>query len=347
MKKRAAMQRNQIVIYENTSRMAGRSKIGPRIFVLAVIVLAMIVIMGVLARYDYEWTIWLNQHRVEWLDEFMGRTLFEGGGYGGVDTTSLFVAAVFFLYFYAWLKPGSQRLERWRPYLGFIMSTGFTCSFLMVHSLKWVVGRARPGLVFTKALAYSEWHEFGPRSVTEGILGGSLPSGHTATVLCFLTLAYILLASPDRSTLRRTAGLIWGFISIAYCLLMALGRIMASAHWLADCMFSILVGWLILHILYFWVLRVPVQALHYRRYGTHADTPKLWELRLCWLIFLVTLGGTATAIGIRSFWELPFHWMAALVPPGIFLVVFFGRRLGAFHKRVFEHYPSSEQTLIS
>jgi membrane-associated phospholipid phosphatase len=188
------MQRNEIIRSENTSRMAGRSKIPPRNLVLGVLVLAMIVIMAVLARYDYEWTIWLNQHRVEWLDEFMGRTLFEGEGFGGGDGAMLFLAAAFFLYFYAWLRPGSQRLERWRPYLGFILSTGFTCGFLMVHGLKLAQGRARPGLVFTKVLAYSEWYEFGRHFVTEGLYGGSLPSGHTAIVLSFLTLAYILLA---------------------------------------------------------------------------------------------------------------------------------------------------------
>jgi membrane-associated phospholipid phosphatase len=322
----------------NAAQMELLPKNSVRIFVLCVIVLTMVIIMGLLARYDYDWTMRLHKHRVEWLEEFMGRTLFEGEGYGGSDSGILFIAAVFFLYLYTIRKPRPVVLDRLRPYLGFGVSAGFVCSLFMVHSLKWVMGRARPGLVLMDKLAYSEWYEFGPHFVTQGIYRGSFPSGHTAAVLLFLSISYVLLAPPGPSVPRRIMGIIWGLFSVTYCVLMAIARAMALSHWLGDCMFSILMGWTIMHILYFWVLRVPDQILYHNQYGRHPEVPKLWELRLCWLILLPTLGGMALAIGIRSLWEQPLPWLAVLIPAGIFMILFFGRRLRLFHKKIFMMY---------
>ena len=302
------------------------------------ILIAMIVIMGVLAVYDYQWTIWLNDHRVAWLGEFMGRTIFEGEGFGGGDAAVLFMAAALCLYIFAWANPGHKRLEEWRPYLGFITSAGFICGLFMVHSLKWVMGRARPGLVFTGGLAYSEWYEFGPHFVTEGMYRGSFPSGHTAAVLVFLTPAYIFLASPEQSRLRRVAGLTWGFLSLSYAVLMAIARTMILSHWLSDCVFSIFFGWVIIHILYFWVLRVPDQETHYRHQGIHTTSPKFWELRLCLLLSPVILGGMAMVIGARSLWEYSALWLGVLIPAGLFMVAFFWKKLQGLHKKVFGRY---------
>ena len=338
MRRKAEIRRNAPIISKESSQIGFRSHLRPRTLVFFAILIAMIVIMGVLAVYDYQWTIWLNHHRVEWLDEFMGRTIFEGEGFGGGDAAVLFMAAALCFYIFAWVNPGHKRLEQWRPYLGFITSAGFICGLFMVHSLKWVMGRARPGLVFTGGLAYSEWYRFGPHFVTEGIYRGSFPSGHTAAVLLFLTPAYIFLASPDQSRPRRAAGLIWGFLSLSYSVLMAIARTMTLSHWLSDCVFSIFFGWVIIHILYFWVLRVPDQDTHYRHQGILITTPKFWELRLCLLLSPVILGGMAMVIGGRSLYEYSVPWLGVLIPAGVFTGIFFWKRLHGLHKRVFGRY---------
>ena len=309
-----------------------------RFYLLGLILLVLAMAMTAVTGNDYAWTVWLHQHRIRWIDDFLGRTIFEGEGFGGSDIAIIFMAVAVILYILAWQKPGHQRLQAWRPHLGFIVGSGLVCSIYMVHSLKWVMGRARPRLVFKKGLAFTEWFEFGPHYVTEGVYRGSFPSGHTASVLVLLTLAYILAAGQSRRHAQRAIGLMWGGVSIAYCLFMALGRTMALGHWLSDCLFSIFMGWALMHTLYYWVLRVPVQERYFLDRQKHTATPKLWELRVCIHILLLVLGIMAVAIGMRAFWEQPLPWLAGLILPGCWLVWYFGKRLIQFQKRVFEAY---------
>ena len=311
---------------------------GYRLFVLGLILLALVVTMTLLTGNDYAWTVWLHQHRIPWIDDFLGRTVFEGEGLGGSDFAILFLAMAVVLYIHAWRKPDHQKLKAWRPYLGFIVSSGLVSSVYMVHSLKWVMGRARPRMVIKKGMAFTEWFEFGPHYVTEGIYRGSFPSGHTAAVLSLLTLAYVLAAGPSRSVAQRTVGLMWGGVSIAYCFFMAIGRSMSLGHWLSDCLFSIFMGWALMHILYYRVLKVPLQMRYFLDHQHHAATPKVWELRACIHILLIVLGAMAVAIGMRAFWEQSFPWLAALMVPGGWMVWFFGRQLNRFLKRVFTAY---------
>ena len=311
---------------------------GFRLYVLGLILLALAAAMIAVTGNDYAWTIWLHQHRIQWIDDFLGRTLFEGEGIGGSDFAIIFLAVVVVLYIHAWRKPDIRKLQAWRPYLGFIVSSGLVCSVYMVHSLKWVMGRARPRLVIKKGMAFTEWFEFGPHYVTEGIYRGSFPSGHTAAVLSLLTLAYALVACHSRNMTQRAAGVMWGSASIAYCFFMAIGRSMSLGHWLSDCLFSIFMGWTLMHVLYYWILKVPLQVQYYLDRHTHAATPTFWELKTCIYILLVVLGGMAVAIGMRAFEEQSFPWLAVLILPGGWLVWYFGRRLLRFLNRVFAAY---------
>ena len=160
--------------------------------------------MFLLVPVDYEWTIFLRQHRIAWFDRWMAQSLFEGESLGGGDPVIFFLFFVALAYFAAWKKGPASRFYAWRPHLGFILVTAMTTSVMMVHSLKWVVGRARPSYVVKGLLPYTGWFEFGPHFITEGTYRGSLPSGHTAQVFILMTVAYILLLTPSRFKYQRS-----------------------------------------------------------------------------------------------------------------------------------------------
>jgi membrane-associated PAP2 superfamily phosphatase len=292
---------------------------------LLVILFLMIVIMSGIARFDFRWTLALNAGKFEALADFMSRTLFEGEGFGGGDPAILFLAVVAVAYLWVWKVKPPQRSGVWRPWLGFILGTAPVSALYIIHSLKWVMGRARPREVMRQSLVYTDWYEIGPHYITEGIYRGSFPSGHTASVLLLLTLAYLMAGDRRNRRGLRYAGWAWGALVLAYCLTMAVSRSMTMSHWIADSLFTILAGWLVMHCMYFWVLRLPGQIDYYRSTGRHPELPKLWELRLGWHLFLVASGLTLIGLGLRAYWEQAVPWLAALIVPGALLLVFGSR----------------------
>jgi hypothetical protein len=146
----------------------------------------------------------------------------------------------------------------------------------------------------------------------------------------------------------RIGGIVWGGLVAAFCVLMAVSRCMTMSHWVGDCAFSFLAGLILMHILYFWVLKVPLQVQHFRVCGTHAVSPKLWELRLCALAFPVAIGFLCIGFGVRSFWEQPVPWLACLLVPGIALAAYFSHKAIRLHGSVIACYSSGcERTPIS
>jgi uncharacterized membrane protein AbrB (regulator of aidB expression) len=90
--------------------------------------------------------------------------------------------------------------------------------------------------------------------------------------------------------------------------------------------------------MYFWILKVPEQMQYYQSHHAHPELPSLWEMRLCWRLFLVTVGVFAIGIGLRAFWMQPVPWLAFLMAPGAVMVWYFGRKTLALHKAVFATY---------
>lgn len=298
------------------------------------LLLALIAAMLVITPRDYAWTLSIGHHRIHWFSNLMGQTLFEGQPPGGPDIATLFIAGSFILYLLAWLRPRWTRLLRLRPYLGFIVCSGFICAIYMVHGLKIAIGRARPYQVIRKGLAYSNFFQFGPHYVGHDMFRASFPSGHTADAFTLMTLAYILAVGPGfRSGVMRLAGLAWGLIALAYGLLMAVARSMSLSHWIGDGLLAILMSWPIQHALYFWVLRVPEQAAETDAPAT--PMPFMWEFRLCWWLWWIAVGLVATVIGGRAFGlEQPTPWLAFLIPPGLGLILLAGHRFCRFYQRV-------------
>jgi len=284
-------------------------------------------------RVDYEWTVFLGEHRWPFLVQVMGQTLFEGESVGGVDPVILFLIVVTAAYYLVWKKP-DERLLRWRPNLGFILTCAIIGGVYIVHSLKWVMGRARPESVIYGGLPFTEWFTFGPQFVTEGIYRGAFPSGHTAQAMILFTMAYVFACTPGNSRGQRIFGWCWGVIALFYALAVGIGRSMALSHWLTDVTGAIVLSWLAYHVLFNRVLRVPDQVRYVHVHGRPPTFPVVWELRLCGYLFGVVLGGTALMLGLRGIALGESIGFLGLATAGGLLALLAAWRMVLFYRRV-------------
>jgi membrane-associated phospholipid phosphatase len=288
-----------------------------------------LLVMIPVSRVDLAWTVWLRQHRIPALTRFLDRTLFEGEGLGGGDPVIILLLLIAVAYYLAWKQVLRRHLLAWRPQLGFVLTTAVVCGIYLVHGLKWVLGRARPLLVFAeKALPFSDWYRFGPHFVSEGIFRGSFPSGHTVQAFLVMTFAYLLAGDNSRSPWRTTAGWLWGALSIVYALVMGMGRCMAYSHWVSDVLGGLFLAWICMHLLFYRVLQVPMQMRYWRTFQEHPPLPTVWELRLCGYLLAVVLGLMGATIGTRALvlWQAPA--LGGLIPLGLVLGTLGARSAG-------------------
>lgn len=289
---------------------------------------------------DNAWTLWLRQHRWMRLDRFMDRTLFEGEWMGGGDPVVILLILATVGYYLAWKGFFRATMERWRPHFGFALTCALITAIQMVHSLKWIMGRARPKEVVQKGLAFTHWFEFGPHYITDGLYRGSFPSGHTAQVFILMALAYILAADPQLSKRTRRWGWLWGALALAYTLVMGVGRCMSFSHWLSDVIGALTLSWLGMHLIYFHLLRVPEQTSFYRRWGRHPQQPLVWEIQLCLWCCGLFVGAMGLLLGLRAAIYAEFWLAAALAPLGLALGWASYRRLMALLATVRQSYKA-------
>ncbi len=264
------------------------------------LVLATTGAMVLAGRVDYTWTVLLHENAWPWLHRFMGRSVFEAEGVGGGDLVAFFMIAVVGGYYIAWKGYGNRRLVKWRPQLGFMITSALVCGVNFVHGLKWILGRARPKLVIRQDWPFTDWYEIGPHFITEGIYRGSFPSGHTVQAFLLMTLAYVLAGDKRHGLRLRLTGWLCGLIATGFTVLMGIGRCMSLSHWLSDVVGGLCGAWLIMHLLYFHILKVPAQAHAMTKAAPPAETPPVWELQLCVLLFALTLSLVALAFGLRG-----------------------------------------------
>jgi len=300
---------------------------------LLILVAGAAITMILSTRVDYPWTVSLGEHRWPFLVQVMGQTLFEGESFGGVDPVILFLIIVTLAYYLAWKKP-NERLLRWRPHLGFILTGAVIGGIYIVHSLKWIMGRARPESVIYGGLPFTEGFAFGPHFITEGIYRGAFPSGHTAEAMILFTLAYIFWGAPGSSTRQRLFGGCWAAAALLYSLAVGIGRSMALSHWLTDVTGSIVLSWLAYHVLFDYVLRVPEQIRYARTYGRPPVLPVIWELRLCGYLFGVVIGGSAVTLGLRGIARGESMGFLGLAVAGGLLALLAAWRMVLFYRRV-------------
>lgn len=284
---------------------------------------------ALIGRYDYRWTLLLNQHKIDGFANFMGRTIFEGEYLGASDVAIFFMLAIIGLYVYTERHPRDARWALWRPHIRFAVLSGFITAVGVVHSLKWVVGRARPQLVLRHGVPFSDWYEFGPLFVSDGFFRGSFPSGHTAAILFFMTLAYALVYNPLKRRDLTIAGWYWGAATLLFALAMSVGRTMSLAHWIGDGLVTIMMNWMVMHALFFWILRIPDQ-MHRPLDNYHSPHGRgFGELRLCIRLFFLILGLMMITIGIRALQIETWPYLGMLIPLGCYLAIFFGNRIAS------------------
>ncbi|NNG01280.1 MAG: phosphatase PAP2 family protein [Desulfobacteraceae bacterium] len=291
--------------------------------------------MSVIVPVDYQWTTYLHDHRIKQLARVMDRSLFEGEGLGGGDPVIFFLILTTIVYYLAWKKGERSRWYIWRPHLGFILTSGLACSMMLVHSLKWVMGRARPSEVLSGKLMFTDWFEFGPHYIAEGIYRGSFPSGHTAQAFVLVAVVYALVATPKTGRGLKMWGVAWGIFSVAYAVVMGLSRCMALEHWFSDVAGSIILSALLMQFIYQYLLNLPAQISFYKANGRYPETPPAWELHLCIYIVGTLIGAMACVMGIRAVWLREATIFYSLIPVGLACTWLFSFLLRRLHRSVF------------
>jgi membrane-associated phospholipid phosphatase len=302
---------------------------------VALIGIALLVMAGVTV-VDKTWTVALSRHRLPQLVAFMEDSLFEGESWGANDLVTLLLLGVVAAYYVAWRWPGAGKIARWRPQTGFILTSALVTGVYLVHSLKWVIGRARPDLVLEHKAAFSHWFTFGPFSVADGIFYGSFPSGHTSQAFILMAAAIALAGDPLVGKPVRVAGWLWGIFALVFSLAMGAARCMTLSHWLSDILGSIFLGGICMHLLYFKVLRVPDQRRYADRYGRTPELPQVWEIIFCFHVLLGTVGVVALIIGARAIWIGKIPWLVAMVPMGAGLVWVAWQKSAALLRQVWQ-----------
>lgn len=287
---------------------------------LAALVVATLLVMAGATVVDQSWTLALSRHSLPRLVAFMGDSVFEGESLGANDLVIFMLLGAVAAYYAAWRWPKSAKLVAWRPQTGFILASALTTSVYLVHSLKWIIGRARPDLVLGHKAVFSHWFAFGPYFVTDGIFYGSFPSGHTSQAFILMAGAFALAGDPLASRSVRALGWLWGLLALAFSLAMGAARCMTLSHWLSDVLGSIGLGAICMHLLFFKILRVQDQRRYAADHGRPPELPQGWEIILCLHALPGVIGGMALVIGMRSIWLGRSLWLMALVPSGALLV---------------------------
>lgn len=278
--------------------------------------------MGAATTVDMRWTAALHAHRWPWLERLMNPSLFSGESLSLNDLAIFYVVGVAGIYVGGAGRLRATKLRALRPQCGFIITSALVVGVYMVHGLKWIVGRARPYEVFNRGWDFTPWFSFGPHFVTEGIYYGSFPSGHTAQAFIVMSLAYILANQPLTDTSRRPPGWIWGIFAMAFCLAMAAARCMSWNHWLSDTIGSIFMGWMLMHMLYFHVLKVPQQRRFVAAFDRLPEVSPVWEILLCLYLLAGTVGLMLVLIGTKALIINQAPWLVAMVPAGAAMIWF-------------------------
>lgn len=278
---------------------------------------------------DYPLTKWMGSHGWAVFSEIMGRSLFAGEYPGGGDLAALFLVGVFCLYAVSLWPAAPEGLAAWRPVLGFMVVSAILTAFVYVHTLKWLVARARPNLVFDGHYPFTAWYAIGPHFITEGTYSGSFTSGHTAQAFSMMVLAYALAGNPAARRGLKAAGWLVGALVLVYALGMGLARCMSLSHWVTDVVGSVAMSWVTLHILYFDVLKVPQQQRVRKGPDRSGVLRAGWELFMGLYLVVAFFGILLAGIGLRALGVAQARWLAFLLVPGIPAAIWGFRRSAA------------------
>ena len=283
----------------------------------SLLIASFLLVAAIIPQLDSSLTLYANHNAAPLLRDFYSRTLFEGDLPGSGDFIVLGLIIALLGYFRCCLGPPTRRSIAWRPALGFAVFAGLTSAVTFVHTSKWAIGRARPSEVFRHHLAYSDWFSFGSHFISEGRYRGSFPSGHTIEALLPILLAYALAGNPAHSSRTRALGLLCGIFAILNAFTMAVARSMALSHWLSDGLLGLLAAWILIHISYFWILRVPEQDKLSREASLQPSLPACWELLLGLWTMGLGCGIMLILLGIHALLRHENFTYSLLIPAGV------------------------------
>jgi len=186
---------------------------------------------------------------------FMGQSLFDGHAVGASDYPILVNLTLLLLGFLAvFLRrlPSSLIL-----YAKYCVVTNLIFGAVIVHGIKFVVGRVRPYIVVKEPSLFTNFASFGDYVPFIDSYSGSLPSGHTAAVLSFLPIVLCFLYARDtRTAVTKTVVML---CLVGLTLAMATGRVMSLDHFASDCLISMFLGWFF-HLFTFYIyFSMPVR----------------------------------------------------------------------------------------
>ncbi len=224
---------------------------------LPVIYSILILLIGAIAVYGaaqvealFVYQLW--QHPLPWFRDFMAHSIFEGEAFGGSDIGILFAIICFF----AWIARRRGRMvftTLSTSELKFIWFASLLTSIVSVHSLKWIVSRARPKFILTPDylgadpmgfLTQLRWPGFMPLNGPRGLTYNSFPSGHTAACAILLTLSYVCWNQKPRYSV------VFFWVVTLFSAAMAVARSMAGMHWISDSIASFFITWAVIHSVY-------------------------------------------------------------------------------------------------
>ena len=207
--------------------------------------------------WDNSLTMWLAAHPWTSFSSFMGRSLFEGGRIGGGDPgVGVFILAVVVALMTT--RARSAKGLATHLYARFLVAAGLTLSLGLVQSLKISIGRVRPELVTQDPSKFTPWYTLGRFVAVRDHFSGSMPSGHTASVLMFVACGYILYHCQPGKTFKRM-GLLLLSGGLLAAVLMGITRSMLLKHWISDWLLSIFAGWALIHHLFHTIFNIPYQ----------------------------------------------------------------------------------------
>lgn len=173
--------------------------------------------------------------RRSWFTKWMGQSVFNGQFIGVSDIPIFLGIGCLAVYLYKLLR---RIYDPARFYAVYILVTNLTFGVLIVHGLKFVIGRARPYLVAKDASLYSTALEFGAFWPGEHLYSGSFPSGHTAAMMSLLPFAFMVMFGWGK------VNSLFGRLALNFSVLigasaMAVARYFSGDHYLTDCVFSV------------------------------------------------------------------------------------------------------------
>jgi len=274
------------------------------------------------AAVDWDWTVYLQERLSGPFAEIMSRSVFEGELPGAGDPVVVYLIAAVCVYVATLRAAPDNPLSAARPSAGFVIAASLVAAVFVVHGAKWAVGRARPDLVMNYQMPFSHWFIFGPHLITEGAYNGSFPSGHTAQAFTPFAMVYVLLGVRKHTPLRVAGGILLASVCLVYTLAMGTARCMTLSHWATDVLGSMVFSAIIMHLLYYHVLRVPAQQDYFASRGRHPEGSTGWELYFALYTGMTICGVALTVVGARVL-TVPGHlWMTSWMLPGIVLTGF-------------------------